>query len=131
MLLDTHVLFWSAFDGGRLGPACRQRIEQAAREANLAVSALSFWELAMLQAKRKIDFGGDVAVWRTELLDGGLVEIPVDGAIAVRAGLLSGLHGDPADRIIVATAQDGHQLVTVDDRILRWGGSLDRIDARE
>ncbi len=85
----------------------------------------------MLQAKGKIDFRGDVAAWRARLLVRGLVEIPVDGEIGARAALLPDLHGDPADRIIVATAQDGHQLVTVDDRILRWGGSLDRLDARE
>ena len=41
------------------------------------------------------------------------------------------MHGDPADRIIVATAMEGHRLVTADERILRWDGDLDRLDARE
>ena len=50
--------------------------------------------------------------WRARLLDEGLVEIPVDGTIATRAGLLPNMHGDPADRIIIATALEGHQLVT-------------------
>ena len=37
---------------------------------------------------------------------------------------------DPADRIIVATALEGHRLLTADDLILRWSGGLDRLDAR-
>ena len=47
------------------------------------------------------------------------IEIPVNGVIASGAALPTGLHGDPADRIIVATALEGHRLVTADDRILR------------
>ena len=39
--------------------------------------------------------------------------------------------GDPADRIIVATALQGHTLVTGDRTILAWDGNLARLDARE
>ena len=42
-----------------------------------------------------------------------------------------GFHADPAGRIIVATAQAGHRLVTGDRRILDWPGLLARLDARE
>ncbi len=41
------------------------------------------------------------------------------------------MHGDPADRLIVATALGGHQLLTADQRILNWPGPLSRLDARE
>ncbi len=84
----------------------------------------------MLVRKRRIELTVAHAAWRRELLADGLVEIPVGGSIAVRAGLLPDLHGDPADRIIVATALAGHRLVTADRRILDWGGSLNRHDAR-
>ena len=60
----------------------------------------------------------------------GVVEIPIDGVIGVRAVNLLGLNNDPADRIIVATALDGHRLVTADRNILAWSGNLDRLDAR-
>ena len=60
----------------------------------------------------------------------GLVEIPVDGDIGIRANRLDDFHADPADRIIVATALGGHTLVTADSRILQWGGDLRRVDAR-
>ena len=63
------------------------------------------------------------------LLNEGLVEVPVDGEIATRAGSLHDMHGDPADRMIVATALAGHQLVTTDRRILVWSGRLNRLDA--
>ena len=65
------------------------------------------------------------------MLEQGFVEIPIDGEIGIRAGLLRDMHGDPADRIIVATAQNGHELVTSDRRILDWDGDLRTIDARE
>ncbi len=72
----------------------------------------------------------DLYAWRVRLLESGLVELPMDGGAAIRAGLLSDLHGDPADRIIVATALEGNQLMTADRRILDWPGDLNRFDAR-
>ena len=84
----------------------------------------------MLQAKSRLTLTSDIASVRQLLLRSGLNEIHLDGEIGIRAGLLADFHGDPADPIIVATAQDGHQLVTADQRILDWGGQLERIDAR-
>ncbi len=85
----------------------------------------------MLQVKNRLTLLADANAWRSDLLEQGLVEIPIDGATAVRAGLLDDMHGDPADRLIVATALAGHQLVTADQRILDWPGNLGRLDARE
>ncbi len=78
----------------------------------------------------ELDPSLNLRTWRSWLLNSGLSEIPIDGEIGLRAGQLPDLHGDPADRIIVATAQAGHTLVTSDRRILDWSGTLDRIDAR-
>ena len=60
-----------------------------------------------------------------------MIEIPVSGAIGIRAALLPDMHGDPADRIIVATALEGHQLITADERMLAWPGKLNRVRATE
>ena len=73
----------------------------------------------------------DPGAWRRNLLDQGLIEIPVDGGIASRAGALGRLHGDPADRIIVATALEGHRLITADLQILEWPGPLSRLSASD
>ena len=53
----------------------------------------------------------------------------VNGAIAIRAVGLADFHADPADRLIVATALEGHRLVTADERILGWTGPLSRVRA--
>ena len=131
IVLDTHVLIWLRFGNRTIGKRSRRLIDKASREGNVAVSAISFWEVAMLHEKRRFTLLRDVSSWRRNLLDEGLVELPVDGDIAVRAGLLSNMRGDPADRIIVATALEGHQLVTGDRRILDWPGHLSRLDATE
>ena len=131
IILDTQALVWLLFDDPRLGRQSRHVIEGAWPEGQAAVSAISFWEVAMLHEKGRLALLVDPGSWRANLLDDGLAEVPVDGAIAVRAGLLRDLHGDPADRIIVATALEGHRLVTADQRLLDWPGSLNRLDARE
>ena len=131
MLIDTQVMLWLRLGSPRLGPRARLEIEEAWQSDDLAVSAISFWEVAMLGAKGRIQLALDVGQWRREQLEQGLVEIPIDGAIAIRAGLLSDMHGDPADRIIVATALQGHRLATADERLLNWSGRLGRLDARE
>ena len=80
--------------------------------------------------KGRIQLPTDLGSWRNDLLRYGLVEIPVSAAIAMRAGLLPDMHGDPCDRLIVATALEGHELITADERILAWPGPLSRLDAR-
>ena len=131
ILLDTHVLVWSRSAGNLVGPNCRLQIERALLEDNLAVSAFSFWEIAMLLEKGRISLLGDIGSWRSSLLEDGLNEIPVDGEIGIRANSLQNFHPDPVDRIIVATALEGHRLITADESILSWSGSLDRLDARQ
>ena len=119
ILLDTHVLIWQEQGDLRLGSQTRLVIARALQEDRVAVSAISFWEVGMRVQKGRLDFLLDLGVWRRDLLDQGLIEIRVDGGIAARAGLLPDMHGDPADRIIVATALEGHQLVTADGKILQ------------
>ena len=131
ILLDTHILIWQEQGDLRLGPLTRRAIARALQEGRAAVCAISFWEIGMRVQKGRLDFLLDLSAWRQDLLNMGLIEIPVDGSIAARAGLLPDIHGDPADRIIVATALGGHQLVTADGKILGWPGPLKSMDARE
>ena len=131
ILLDTHILVWQRWGDQRLGVQTRDLLQHSLHEEEAAVSAISFWEVGMRIQKGQINFDLDLHEWRNTLIRQGLIEIPVDGAIAARAGLLAGIHSDPADRIIVATALGGHRLVTADQRILGWGGNLDRLDARQ
>ena len=130
-IADTHALVWLWTGESHLGQNARQTIDEALRNGELAVSAMTFWEVDMLRAKGRLDFPEDVTAWRRELIGQGLMEIPVDGDIGIRANALADFHADPADRIIVATAMSGHRLVTADERILTWTGNLDRLDARQ
>ena len=131
ILLDTHAALWLRSGDDRLGQVARAEIQQAWESDEVALSAFSFWEMAMLLDKGRIGYPEDIVRWRREQLEQGLIEIPVDGEIGIRAASLPDFHADPADRIIVATALGGHRLATADTRILAWSGILDRLDARE
>ena len=131
LLLDTHVMLWLRTGDSQLGRLARREIEQTWQAAEIGVSAMSFWEVALLREKGRIAFPEDVSIWRREQLEQGVIEIPVDGEIGILANGLGNFHADPADRIIVATALRGHRLMTADERILAWSGNLDRLDAKE
>jgi PIN domain nuclease of toxin-antitoxin system len=93
--------------------------------------AISFWEVAMLAGRKRVVLPGSPSEWRSDLLQAGLQEIPLDGRIALLSTQLEKLHRDPADRFIVATAlQYQATLVTADSKILAWKSELARQDAR-
>ncbi len=132
ILLDTHCLVW--LDGGdkRLGRRARTTVDRALADGRLAVSAISFWEIALLAAKGRLQLRQPPRMIRDELLQNGLAEIAVDGEVAIAAAQLAAFHDDPADRLIVATASlFGATLMTSDSRILEWKSSLRRQDAGE
>ena len=128
-LLDTHVIVWLTHGDTRLGPIARRAIDRSLAAEELAVSSVSFWELQMLHRRQRIELHYAVDEWRRLLLSEGLVEIPLDGEIAIRAANLARMHNDPADRFLVATALGGHRLVTADRRLLEWPGAISRLDA--
>lgn len=131
VLLDTNALIWLLEDVVELGQRATQEIDEALRSTHLLTSAASFWEVAMLVAKRRIALDRTVARWRLDALRSGIEEVPLDGELATEAVVLPNLHPDPADRFIVATAlRMRATLVTSDARLLAWKGPLARIDAR-
>lgn len=127
ILLDTHVLLrWKA-GSGRLSAEAADHIRTA---AELLVSPVSCWEVAMLTAIGRVQLDRPTWVWVEDVLAGtevGLAELTASAAVA--AAELPGFHGDPVDRFVVATAEAlGVPLVTKDQLIhaLR----LDRADLR-
>ena len=131
IILDTHVMLWLRTGSERLGTRARHVIDEAWQSGGVCVSAISYWEVALLEEKGRIRFPEDIGLWRQEQLAQGMIEIPVSGAIGIRAALLEEFPRDPADRIIVATALEGYKLITADERILAWPGNLDRLRATE
>ncbi len=129
ILLDTHTLVWLVEGSDRFSGTVRTMIDQALADEKLAVSAITFWEVAMLLNKKRLGLVLPVSVWHKNLLDSGLLEIPVTGAIGIRAANLDNFHGDPADRIITATAlMHSALLVTADTKILSWPGLTHKRD---
>lgn len=130
ILLDTHAAIWLAMDDNALGDLSRALIKQAMAEGATLVSAISFWEIALLVAKRRFDVRQSPASLRNRLLDTGVSEIPLTGDIAMLAAELDNLHGDPADRFIVATAiVHDATLMTADSALLHWRHKLKRQNA--
>ena len=131
IVLDTHVLIWATGEERKLGRKARGLIDRHWQTGMVAVSALSFWEAGLLQARRRVSLPSPAGQWREELIAAGVTELPLDGAIAVRSLDLTGLPDDPADRFIVATALvHGAALMTADERLLDWRHGLARHDAR-
>lgn len=130
LILDTHVLVWLDEGSPRLGEKALQTIDGALASGRLGVASISFWEIAMLVRKNRLNIRMELDVWRMELVENGLREIPFKGSTAIRAGQLVGFHGDPADRMIVATALErGASLMTADKKILDWDPLHQKLDA--
>ena len=132
LVLDTNALLWLREGSPKLGIRARTIADDALQDGELYVSAFSFWEVAMLVAKQRLELIGSVSSWRERVLADGVREIPVSGEIAIAsAEFVGGMPDDPADRIITATAINiGGTLMTADAKLLRWNGALDRHDAR-
>jgi len=131
IVLDTHVLAWADNDERKLGRKSRALIDRLWGRGEVAVCAMSFWEVALLQARGRLELPCTADEWRGQLLAAGLLELPVDGNVGIRAVGLGGLPDDPADRLIVATAlHHDAVLVSADERLLGWNHPLVRHDAR-
>lgn len=135
ILLDTHVLLWLANDDMRLGVQARIIIEEAASSRAIVVSAISFWEIGLLIEKKRVSMPlplADFAALISKIK--GIRVAPVNSRIAVESGSLpAGLHGDPGDRLIAATARTfACSLLTSDDKLLDYGaaGHVRTLDVR-
>jgi PIN domain nuclease of toxin-antitoxin system len=136
LVLDTHVWIWTV-EGNRnsLGSAAITIIEEAAHRGEVRVSAISVWEVAMLEARGRISLSRPVDDWvRAALRAPGVRLLPITPEIAVESTRLPGTpHGDPADRMLIASARIlGGSLATCDSRILDYSrsGALSVVDCR-
>ena len=121
IVLDTHAwLFWVDENFKALSKKAGAALEHA---DVLGVSAISCWEIAMLVSKQRLAFRIDVEDWITQALKYPKVQLlNLEPNISVLSTRLPGkFHGDPADRIIVATCMKyDAPLVTKDRNIRRW-----------
>jgi PIN domain nuclease of toxin-antitoxin system len=97
---------------------------------------MSIWEVAMLESKGRIRLSLDCLSWMDRALTAPGIHLQeITSAIAIESTRLPGeIHGDPVDRILVATARImGATFVTRDEPILKYAaqGHLKVIDARQ
>jgi len=117
VLLDTHVVQWWSAEPQRLSQVATEALSEA---DELAVAAISWFELAWLARHERIVVTLPVRSW-LERLAGQIRTMGITPAIADTAvSLPSTFSGDPADRLIFATAvEHGMRLVTKDGRFGR------------
>ena len=136
LLLDTHVWVWYVEqETTRFSRKIEPLVEAAVERDEVFISAISVWELAMLESSRRLELSVDVRTWVGRAL--GFPGVRFKGlspAIAIESTRLPGtLHRDPADRMLVATARlTGAALVTCDARLIAYGrdGHVKTVDAR-
>ena len=124
LVLDTHIWIWLLNGDERIKKAgFIPNIQMAAKTSSIKISSISLWEVAMLAARGKISLEEGTLNWiRKALSAPGILVCPLSPEIAVDSVNLPGtFHGDPADRIIVASARLlNATLVTSDRQILRY-----------
>lgn len=130
VLLDTCAMIWLA-NGNPLAPAALTAIVAAGLAEGVYVSPVSAWEVGMLSKPRPgrdpgPQFLPDPKTWFGRVSAGpGIRQAALTPDIAIDASYLPGeLHGDPGDRLLVATARHlGMPIVTRDRRIIDYAGA--------
>lgn len=127
VLLDTCAVIWLA-NGDPLAEGALSRIVEAGTRAGIYVSTASAWEIGMLSKPRAgrgpaLQLMPDAKTWFARFMKGaGIREAAITPSIAIDSSHLPGeLHGDPGDRLIIATARDlGVPIVTRDRKIMAY-----------
>lgn len=136
-LIDTHVWLWY-LDGAveQMSPEAVELLRRCVKGEGLVVSDISVWELGMKAAKGKLELRPDPRGWVDRASRRpGFSFLPLDRDILLRSHLLPGeVHGDPADRMLMASAAlSGMPLLTADALILEYAareGGLSVCDVR-
>ena len=100
LLLDTHVFLWSLLDTAKLSATARVALADPANE--IAVSAVSFWEVAIKSALGKLSLQGVAADdLPAEARKAGYIVTPLDAEVAASSHKLpASIHRDPFDRML-------------------------------
>lgn len=119
LLLDTHVWVWRLLAPEQLS----EPAERALRDPNntLHLSPVSTWETLVLARKGRLSLQPSPMEWVLDALRrSGLRAVPLNHSIAMRSEALDGFgSADPADRFLLATAQEEHLVLVTADRVMQ------------
>ncbi len=118
LLLDTHIILWSAAEPERLPPGIIERL--ADPHGELWFSPISAWEILVLAEKKRIMLKGDrIKAVRRIFRTIPFKEAPINREVAIQSRQVDLPHQDPADRFLAATALVYRlTLVTADKKII-------------
>lgn len=117
VLLDSHVIHWWAAEPARLSPAATRAVSNA---DELGVASITWFELAWLARHERIVVTIPIRSWLEGLAEQVRTVETSPAIAATAASLPASFPGDPADRLIYATAiEQGWQLVTKDRQLHR------------
>ncbi len=125
LLLDTHTWIW--FGEGRkdrLSDETITLITKTAKEGGVFASVISVWELGMLETKDRVQLSTPARTWIKRFFEiTGFRLTGLSQDVALDSCFLPGdIHGDPADRFLIATARNHDlTLLTRDRKILAYG----------
>ena len=123
-LFDTHALiFWYTRES--VSKEFIKYFDKQNDLGNLFVSAISFWELALLTKRGKIEIY-DVESWRIELLTNtNLVLLEPSVSEMIQSVQLPDHKNDPFDRLLVVQANNNNAvLVSKDSSIVKYDVSV-------
>lgn len=106
-LVDTHVWVWWVTPKSPLTRAERTALDRTAERRELFLSPISLWEAQVLHSKARLELPLSFPEWVNRAGDPEVIQlVPLDlPVILALKGLPESFHGDPADRLIVATAR--------------------------
>ena len=117
LLLDTQVALWWLTGNKRLTKGIRAVIA----ESDCYLSVASVWEVAIKHRLGKLPVAPQV--FRDEMAAAGATMLPIADMHAIATSGLEISHGDPFDRLLLATARIEHLiLLTADATLLAQGG---------
>jgi PIN domain nuclease of toxin-antitoxin system len=125
IVLDTHALIWWVSGDEPLSDTARQALARESGDAagQIPVSAITPWEIAMLQQRGRLVLSMDLDKWSiaVESIE-QVTMVPVTARVAVQSAQLPGdFHKDPADRLIVVLARElNAPLLTADEKIRNY-----------